>query len=188
MNQRPRKKEERAIVLDYLPHGYPDSRVPGHRKTPICQAVGKELFVVLELVPKKEIFLNPGQEIYIGDGKREEIHHINGRITLDRLTETARNELKFILAEQIKENPGRFLEFFNKSGPLSLRMHQLELLPGVGKKHMKELLEAREEKLFESFADLKTRVKLIPHPEDLVLKRILKELEGTEKHHIFVQF
>lgn len=187
MNQRPRKKEEYAIVLDFLPNGYPDSPLPGHRKTPIGQALGKELFVILEVVPKKDVFLSSGQEIYIGDGKRDQIHHINGRIPYSRLTSTAQNEMRFILVEQIKNQEARFLEFFNKAGPLSLRMHQLELLPGVGKKHMKELLEARSEKPFESFADLKSRVKLMPHPEELILKRILRELEGIEKHMLFVQ-
>lgn len=187
MNQKPRKKEEYAIVLDFLPNGYPDSPLPGHRKTPICQAIGKELFVLLEVVPKREVFLTSGQEIYIGDGKRDQIHHINGRIPFSRLTGTAENELKFILSDLVKKQEARFLEFFNKAGPLSLRMHQLELLPGVGKKHMIELLAAREEKPFESFVDLKARVKLMPHPEELILKRILKEIEGTEKHLIFVQ-
>ena len=80
----------------------------------------------------------------------------------------------------------KFIEFFNKAQPLGTRMHQLELLPGLGKKHMWQILESREEKPFESFADLKNRVKLMPDPEKAVLKRILQELEGKEKHKIFV--
>jgi putative nucleotide binding protein len=66
-------------------------------------------------------------------------------------------------------------------------MHQLELLPGLGKKHMWEIIEARREDPFKSFADLKARVKLMPDPEKLVAKRILQELEGMEKHYIFVE-
>jgi putative nucleotide binding protein len=65
-------------------------------------------------------------------------------------------------------------------------MHQIELLPGVGKKHMWEIINAREEKPFESFEDLKKRVKLIPDPEKLIIKRILEEMEGEEKHRLFV--
>jgi putative nucleotide binding protein len=188
MNQRPeRMKEERAIVLDFLPNGYSDSNLPSHRRTAIAQAMGKEHFVLLELVPKKEIFLNPGKEVYIGDGKRDEIHHINGKLPIERLTETARNELKYLILDIIKAKPEQFLNFFNKAGPLSLRMHQLELLPGMGKKHMLEVIAAREEKPFESFEDIKLRVKQISNPEDIIVKRILKELEGTEKHLIFVR-
>jgi putative nucleotide binding protein len=51
---------------------------------------------------------------------------------------------------------------------------------------MWEIINAREEKPFESFEDLKKRVKLIPDPEKLIIKRILEEMEGEEKHRLFV--
>ena len=70
-------KEEEAIVLDFLPNGYPFDTKPAHLKTSICQAIGKSKFVLLELVPKKGIFLQPYEDVYIGDGQREKIHHIN---------------------------------------------------------------------------------------------------------------
>ena len=71
-----KKKEETAVVLDFLPNGYPSDTRPMHMKTPIAQAIGKEHFTLLELVPKKGIFLQPYEEVYIGEGKREKIHHI----------------------------------------------------------------------------------------------------------------
>ena len=80
----------------------------------------------------------------------------------------------------------KFVDFFNKAQPISTRMHQLELLPGVGKKHMWEILEQRKEKPFESFEDIKKRVKLMPDPEKVIIKRILLETEGKEKHKIFI--
>ena len=46
-----RKKEEEAIVLDFLQHGYPFDNRPMHVKTPIVQAIGKENYTLLELVP-----------------------------------------------------------------------------------------------------------------------------------------
>ena len=67
-----------------------------------------------------------------------------------------------------------------------MRMHQLELLPGLGKKHMWEVIQARKGKPFESFEDIKNRVKLLPDPKQLVVKRILSELAGKEKYKIFV--
>ena len=48
-----REREEFAIVLDFLPHGYPFDSRPAHRKTPIAQAMGQNHFVLLEVVPKK---------------------------------------------------------------------------------------------------------------------------------------
>ncbi len=66
-------------------------------------------------------------------------------------------------------------------------MHTLELLPGLGKKHLIEFLDKREDADFTSFADIRERVKLMPDPEKLVLRRIMLELEGKEKHHLFVE-
>lgn len=177
-------KEEVAFILDFLPNGYPFEQ--GTLKPPIAQALGTEYLTLLELIPKKEVFLQPQQKVYIGEGKREEIHHIKGRIPLEKLTLTAQNELQHAIEQVISNAEKRFIEFFNKAQPLSMRMHQLELLPGFGKKHMWEVIEARKEKPFESFDDLRNRVKLLPDPKQIVIKRILLELEGKEKYKLFV--
>lgn len=181
------QKEEHAIVLDFLPNGYPFDKRPMHRKEPIAQAIGKDTLVLLELIPKKDCFLQPHEEVYIGQGKRDKIHHIASRIKPSKLTETAKSELDFILQELIKQREGEFISFFNTVGPINTRLHKLELLPGVGKRHMLEIINARDSKQFESFNDLKNRVKLIPNPEKLILRRILLELEGSEKHYLFVK-
>jgi len=180
-------KEEYAIILDFLPNGYPFDTRPSFKKTPIAQALGKLHFSLLELVPKKEIFLQPHEEVYIGEGKREKIHHIIGKINSDKLTTTAAAELKHIVGAAVTKDEKRFIEFFNNAQPMTTRMHQLELLPGLGKKHMWEILEARKEKPFESFEDLKKRVKLMPDPKTAIVKRILEELTGKEKHCLFVR-
>lgn len=180
-------KEDYAIILDFLPHGYPMDRRPMHLKTAIAQAIGKNTLVLLELVPKKDIFLQPHEDVYIGEGKRDKVHHIVGRISPSKLTETAKSELNYIIEEIVKKDETRFIEFFNKAGPINTRIHQLELLPGIGKKHMISIVEAREEKPFENFDDIKKRVSLLPDPERSIIKRILLELEGNEKHYLFVK-
>ena len=181
-----RMKEETAIVLDFLPNGYSYDERPMYMKNPVAQAIGKERFILLELVPKKGIHLVPFEEVYIGEGKRDKIHHIMGKINVDKLSATAKSELEFVIKDIIKKDEKKFIEFFNRAQPLSTRMHQLELLPGLGKKHMWQILEVRDEKPFENFTDLKNRVKLLPDPEKAVQKRISQELEGNEKHRIFV--
>ncbi len=180
-------KEENAIVLDFLPNGYPFDNKPIHKKTSIAQALGKEHFVLLELVPKKEVFLQPYEEVYIGEGKRDKIHHISGKLPIERLTQTARAELEFVIKDIVNKHEKDFVNFFNKALPLTTRMHQLELLPGLGKRHMWDILEERKEKDFEDFADLKKRVKLMPDPEKAIVKRILAEVSGTEKHKLFCE-
>lgn len=179
-------KEEVVIVLDFLQHGYPFDSRPSHKKTAIVQALGRDHLTLLELVPKRDVFLQPYEEVYIGEGKRDKIDHIVGRIGVEKLTATAKTELEFVLKEVIAKNEKRFVSFFNIARPLTTRMHQLELLPGFGKKHMWDVLEKRDEKLFEGFSDLRARVKLVPDPEKAILKRVLLELQGAEKHRIFV--
>jgi len=179
-------REEVAIVLDFLPNGYPFDTRPMHRKTAIVQALGKEHFLLLELVPKKGIFLQPYDEVYMGEGKRDKIHHIIGKIPAEKLTQTAQTELNAIVEELIDKDEKKFVEFFNKSQPINTRRHQIQLLPGIGKKHMIDILEKRAEKPFESFEDIKERVKLIPDPKKLVIKRILMEIRGEDKYKIFL--
>ena len=179
-------REEVAIVLDFLPNGYPFDTRPSHIKTPIVQAIGTTHFALLELVPKKGTAVRPNEEIYIGEGKRDKIHHITGRLPVSKLTATAKSELEFVVADIVSKNEQQFVNFFNVAQPLTTRMHQLELLPGVGKKHMWEMLAKRDEKKFESFNDIKQRVKLMPDPKKTMIKRIILEIQGEEKHRIFV--
>ncbi|MEM4638183.1 MAG: DUF655 domain-containing protein [Candidatus Woesearchaeota archaeon] len=186
MQQQGKSKEEYAIVLDFLPNGYSNDNRPIYKKTPIVQAIGTNNFTLLELVPKKDVFLQPSEKVYIGDKERDKIHHISGRLTMDKLTPTAKSEIEHIVTSIVKQNQNRFIDFFNNAQPLSTRMHSLELLPGLGKKHMWQILEERRAEPFKDFEDLKRRVKLIPDPEKIIIKRILKELERQEKHYIFL--
>ena len=184
---RQQAKEEYAVVLDFLPNGHSMDTRPSHLKTPIAQALGKDHFILLELVPKKGIFLQPYEEVYTGEGKRDKIHHVLGKVPLDKLTETAKMELDHLIKEIVEKDQKRFIDFFNKAQPINTRRHQLELLPGVGKKHMWEIIEEREKKQFESFGDIKKRVKLMPDPEKAIIKRILMEIREEDRYKLFVE-
>ncbi len=179
-------REDVAVILDFLPNGYPFDTRPMHKKTPIAQALGKNHFILLELVPKRGIFLQPYEEVYMGEGKRDKIHHILGKIPADKLTETAKSELHFVIEDLVNKDEKRFVAFFNNAQPINMRRHQIELIPGVGKKHMWEILEKRAEKPFESFDDIKERVKLMPDPKKAVIKRILIEVTGEEERKLFI--
>jgi putative nucleotide binding protein len=178
-------KEEYAIVLDFLPNGYPLDNRPSHKKNAIVQSMGENYFTLLELIPKENVTLTIGDRIYIGAEKRDKIHHIKCKLDVSKLTSTAKSEMEYVIAEIVTKNEKRFVDFFNKAGPLSTRMHQLELLPGLGKKHMWEIIDKREDKEFEGFDDLKEKVKLLPDPKKVVIKRIITEISGTEKYNLF---
>ncbi len=177
------EKEEYAIALDYLPYGYP---LEG-KNLPVIQAIGEKNFILLQLVPRKDISIEPNEKLYIGEGKRDKVHYILGRLPREKLTENAKIQLEEFINESVTKKENEFVVFFNKAEAINTRIHQLELLPGFGKKHVQEILEARKEKEFQSFEDLKNRISGIPNPKKSVEKRIFKELTEMERYNLFVK-
>ena len=176
-------KEEYAIVLEYLPNGYP---LEG-KMMPIVQAIGETKLTLLELVPRKGESLEIGEKVYIGEGKRDKIYYILGRLHKEKLTEAAKEQLEEFIKKVVKEREKEFIEFFNKAEAINKRIHQLELLPGLGKKYMHEILEQREQEEFKSFEDIQKRISNLPHPEKAIEKRILQELTTLERYNLFTQ-
>ncbi|MBI5803564.1 DUF655 domain-containing protein [Candidatus Pacearchaeota archaeon] len=177
------QKEEYAIVLDYLPNGYPlDGKM-----MPVAQAVGERNLILLELVPRKGFSLEIEERVYIGEGKRDKIYYILGRVRKDKITESAKENLRKFIEKAVKAREKEFVDFFNKSTAINKRFHQIELLPGIGKKYMKEILEQRNIKEFESFEDIKKRISSIPMPEKAIEKRIFQEMTEDERYNLFVQ-
>jgi len=176
------EKEEYAIILDYLQNGYPLER----RMMPIAQAIGEKNLTLLELAPRRGVSLQLGERVYIGEGKRDKIYYILGRLRREKLTETAKTQLQEFVEKIVKEKEKEFVDFFNKAEPINKRLHQIELIPGFGKKHTKEILEKRQEKAFESFEDMKKRISNLPDPEKAIEKRIIQELTEIERYNLFV--
>ena len=113
---------------------------------PIAQAVGEQNLTLLELVPRRGVTLTVGDRVYIGEGKRDEVYYILGRLKREKLTESAKSQLQEVVSKIVKDNEPRFVNFFNTADAINKRLHQIELLPGIGKKHMQEILKQREEK------------------------------------------
>jgi putative nucleotide binding protein len=182
---RPPKREEVARVLDYLPYGRtPDTR--SYQKQPLVQAVGETNFVLMEMTPKEGVVPVAGTRVYIGSGSRDVIDHVNRRIDFPELSNNARMELPFEIQTIVLEDEARFIRYFNEAGPITTRMHALELLPGIGKKLMWAVLNERKKGAFKSFADLMERVKGLHNPEKLITKRVEDELMDDKiKYRVF---
>jgi len=180
------KKEVNAVIIDILPMGYANDPRPVFKREPVVLAVGVDQFKLLELIPKAGADIQIHDRVYIGDGERDKIERVKRRISYDDLTATAKLELPFVVEQIVRENELRFVDFFNKSLPITPKFHMLHLLPGIGKKLMWEVIEQREKKPFESFEDISRRIKSIPHPERMIISRVLREIEDpNEKYHIF---
>ncbi|MFH1751507.1 MAG: DUF655 domain-containing protein [archaeon] len=175
--------EDNALVLDYLAKG----KSTGFKSEPLAQLVGTKYFTLLEVKPKETLSLL--EKVYIGKDERDKIEFIKKRITFDELTSTASAELDKAIEKIILDDKQRFLDFYNNSRSVSVRRHQLELLPGVGKKHMLDMLKQREIKPFESFEDIEKRVKLMPNPLQAIVKRVVLELEAETdiKYYLFAR-
>ena len=153
----------------------------------IAQAIGKINLTLLELVPRRNMNLEIGEEVYIGEGQRDKIYYILGRLHREKLTETAKEQLEEFIKNLVKKKEEEFVGFYNKSQAINKRIHQIELLPGMGKKHMREIVEKREEKEFKSFEDMKNRIQNLPDPEKAIIKRIFQELTTLERYNLFVR-
>lgn len=181
-----KKYEEYVYVLDYLPQGRVDDRRPMHQRKPVVQVIGEEFFTLLELIPKKGASFSPHECIYIGKGERRKIDHVERRISYDELTSVAKSELPIVVEEIVEKNEKRFVDFFNNAQPISTRLHQLKLIPGVGDKTMWHLLEEREKEPFKDFNDLAERGRL-HEPKKAIVNRIISELKGEDKYRLFTR-
>lgn len=177
-----RPKDDYVIVLDFLSHG----RAGDRRAEPLAQVIGEKFFNLLDIVIKEDIEVKPKDRIYVGGEKRDHVKYIRGRIGYDDLTSFAKSLLEEVVEEMVGKNEKMFVDFFNKANPITTRLHSLELLPGIGKKHLWAIITERKKGSFESFKNLQERVGMLPNPKKMIVKRIVSELEGKDRHTLFV--
>lgn len=180
-----KRYEEYAYVLDNLLHGRAGSR-PGYHAGTMVQVIGEEYFTLLEAIAKEGIALKIGDRVYVGKKAREKITYIIGRIGYEELTSNAKLELPLVAEKIVLNREDWFVNFFNTAHAITPRMHMLELIPGIGKKYMWQLVNERERAPFKSFADLQQRAE-IPNPTKLIAKRIVEELSGESKYRVFTR-
>ncbi|HTZ61769.1 MAG TPA: DUF655 domain-containing protein [Thermoplasmata archaeon] len=178
--------ENYAYILDYLPNGRQTER--GFHREPLALAIGEDELKLFELVPRPGAKLSAGGRIPLVPlaGAAPPIDHVRRRIGYDELTVAGRSELPATLEKIVLGNVPRYLRFFNDAPAVSRRFHLLELLPGIGKKTMQQIVDERKRAPYASFADLEQRCHL-KSPEKLIVGRIEQELSGVDdKYRLFV--
>ena len=179
-----KKYEEFAYVLDYSPRGK-SSAIKG-REGPMVQAIGEERLTLLELLAMDEQTFESGERVKIGKEGREKIASVLGRLAYEELTPEARSSLPTVLEGLVRANEMKYVSYFNDLQPLTPRLHGLELIPGIGKTFMLEIVQVREKSPFSSFMDIQHRVGL-RDPAKMVAKRIAEELSGDSSISLFVK-
>ncbi|MFB6490460.1 MAG: DUF655 domain-containing protein [Thermoproteus sp. AZ2] len=184
-----RRREEYAYVLDVIPPELATYRLPARvrrdfpRDSTYAHLVGEEHFTLLEVTLKPGAKVEVGERVYVGAGQRDKVDKIVRRIKYDELQPPAREALPQIVRAIVLANEKKFVDWFNRAGPLTLKMHSLELLEGIGKKKAQEILAERRKKPFESFEDVKKRVEI--DPVELIVNRILAEIQGKDPYYLF---
>ncbi|MWV39143.1 DUF655 domain-containing protein [Natrialba sp. INN-245] len=177
----------RAVVLDYLAHGLSDDGRPQYEKSPAGYALDVESFELYQVAFDEDERLTIGNEVIVEPADERGVVTESHRVEYDDLSSGARSELEYVVQDVVDENEGRFVDFYNEAQPITLRLHQLNLLPGIGKKLRNGILDERKRKPFESFDELSERVSGLHDPDEILVERILEELRDDDlKYQTFV--
>jgi putative nucleotide binding protein len=172
------------IVLDYLAQGRPDDRQHRSGQSPLAHAIGEADFRLVELS------LDSDAEVSFSDRLPEDAEAIERvqDIEYEDLTSTARSELEYVLEDLTERQEDRFVDIYNDAQPLTLRLHQLNLLPGIGEKLRNTILDERKRSPFGSLADVEERVAGLHDPRGVLVDRVLEELREEDlKYRMFVR-
>ena len=176
-----------AVVLDYLPHGRSDDDRPQYEKSPIAYALGERDFRLVEVELAEDADVGIDDRIALDPEEDDRVGTVR-EIEYGDLSNGARSELEYVVADLVEREHERFVEFFNEAQPITLRLHQLNLLPGIGKKLRNNVLDERKRAPFEDFADLTERVSGLHDPEGVLVDRIIEELRDEDlKYKLFVR-
>ncbi|MFB6194715.1 MAG: DUF655 domain-containing protein [Haloplanus sp.] len=176
-----------AVVLDHLPHGRPSDDRPQYKKSPLAYALGESEFRLLELTLTEDADVSIGDRLVIEpEDEREAVERVRD-VEYDDLSNAAHSELDYVVEEVVERHERRFVDFYNDAQPITLRLHQLNLLPGIGKKLRNDVLDERKRKPFESFDELEERIAGLHDPKGVIVDRVLEELRDEDlKYRTFV--
>ncbi len=180
----PRKYEEYAYVLDFVPRG--KSVTVRGRDGIIVTAIGEDRLTILELLGVPNSTFEIGEKVYIGKEGRTKVLSVLGRLEYTNISPAAQSELVGVIEKIVAQNEQRFVGYLNNAQPLTPRIHALELIPGIGKTYMRTMLDEREKKKFADFKDLQERVGL-KEPVKQIAKRIIEEITGESRMNLFVR-
>ncbi len=123
--------------------------------------------------------MTPSQRLYIGTdaAQREQVTGILGMARRDRMSNMAKMDMPLVVQMFVEEHAQYFVdEFYNKAGPISLKVHGFELLPDVGKKKAGQMVAARNSVgVFASLEELNTSCNI--DAAELLARRFVQELE-----------
>lgn len=178
---------EYAVLLDVMPRGLPDDERPEYQKSPVAYALGEAEFRLFELTLADDADVSVSDRVQLRPREGSDVVERYKEVDYEDLTRNAETEIEYAVEDIVDTHEQRFVDFYNEAGPITLRLHQLNLLPGIGKKLRNNVLDERKRKPFESFEELEDRVSGLHNPKEVLVDRIVEEIEEEDlKYRRFV--
>jgi len=177
--------EPAGVVLDFLPHGRTDDDRPQYEKEPLGYVLDQDDFSLYEFIASSDASVSIGDRV---DVSSEAFITRYSEIEYEDLPGGAKSELDYVIEDIVDEQQQRFVDFYNDAQPITLRLHQLNLLPGIGKKLRNNILDERKRNPFEDFEDLEDRISGLHNPREVLVERIIEEIREEDlKYRIFAR-
>ena len=173
--------ETHLAVLTVLPPETTDET--DHR----IHGIGTDRFTLLEGTLTEDATVVPGDRVALTDDEQGPHAAVTQRLTYETLSQDAQDRLKATVESIITANEQRFVEYYNDAQPISLRRHQLDLLPGIAESRRETILRQRKRRPFADFDDLAARIEQLREPHTILAERVLTELQDEVKYTLFVE-
>ena len=117
--------------------------------------------------------IEQGSEISIESGEIGPISEIRFK----DLSQASQGELTDSILKSISSDPYRHLMFYNSAGPMSLKFHSFQLLPGVGNSKAMQMVKNRGGNGWSTFEQVDESCGI--ESARLLAERYVKEMEDT---------
>jgi putative nucleotide binding protein len=173
--------ETHLAILTVLP---PETTDDDERR---IQGVGIAHFTLLECALHDNTTVAPGDRVALTDDEQGPHAAVTQRLTYETLSQDAQDRLEATVESIIIANEQRFIDYYNDAQPISLRRHQLDLLPGIAESRRNTIIRQRERQPFADFDDLEDRIEQLRDPHASLAERVLTELQDDVKYTLFVE-
>ena len=123
--------------------------------------------------------LAPGQKLELPtEEASEKIALVLGKGRYRELPNQAQAAIVDVMKEILSENPKTCLEFYNRAGPVSLKYHAFQLLPGVGPRKATQMVKSRVSAGWMTFEEVDEACTI--DSLQLIVDRLVEELQDPK--------
>ncbi len=123
--------------------------------------------------------LSPGHRLSMAtDGDDAEISMVLSRDRFRELPNPAKLALVEVVKTILTDNPAPAITFYNRAGPVSLKFHAFQMLPGVGPQKARQMLKSRTSMGWDTFEEVDEACAI--NSLQLIAERLVEELEDPK--------